>query len=302
MNFNLAHFHWFVKSDMYIYRLYITSPGLPITRGIPGQTVPSGRAGPGPGVYKRRPKRQGSIFYVPWSMSDGAHSGACDGGSCPRARATTDPWPVAVAPRPKRAVAAVPRSGVAAAIPRSVTWWWRLLDSEGKRRRGHVRASCGVPGAPRRVRGGGTPKAGEQAAPPNVREATVPHEARGSSGVMEGARCMQQWSRVTSSDPTQFGRPEWRPPSILVLSTTSSGNYLLRFVLSFDYCVLCLPHALFTLKLYDFMLKHGVRILVYCMHILCMHIEKGIPWFMLFIITIKIKSFMFVPARFLRLP
>jgi hypothetical protein len=34
-----------------------------------------------------------------------------------------------------------------------------------------------------------------------------------------------------------------------------------------------------------------------------MHIEKDIPWFMLFIINIKnqIKSLMFVIARFLRL-
>jgi hypothetical protein len=62
LNFNLAHFRWFVKYDMYIYRLYITSPGLPITKGISGQTVPSGRAGPGPVVYKRRPKALGFSF------------------------------------------------------------------------------------------------------------------------------------------------------------------------------------------------------------------------------------------------
>jgi hypothetical protein len=31
------------------------------------------------------------------------------------------------------------------------------------------------------------------------------------------------------------------------------------------------------LKRYDFMLEHGVRISVYCMHIFCMHIGKTIP-------------------------
>jgi hypothetical protein len=32
--------------------LYIRSPGLPITRGSPGRTVHTGRAGPDPDVYK----------------------------------------------------------------------------------------------------------------------------------------------------------------------------------------------------------------------------------------------------------
>jgi hypothetical protein len=36
----------------YIYSLYIRSPELPITRGSPGRTVQSGRAGPHPDVYK----------------------------------------------------------------------------------------------------------------------------------------------------------------------------------------------------------------------------------------------------------
>lgn len=57
-------------------------------------------------------------------------------------------------------------------------------------------------------RGGGTFKAGEQAAPLNVRVVTATHEARGSSGVTEGARCDQLRSRMTSSDPVQFGWPE----------------------------------------------------------------------------------------------
>jgi hypothetical protein len=40
---------------IYIYRerLYIRSPGLPITKESSGQTVQSGRAGPGPDVYKK---------------------------------------------------------------------------------------------------------------------------------------------------------------------------------------------------------------------------------------------------------
>jgi hypothetical protein len=71
-----------------------------------------------------------------------------------------------------------------------------------------MRASGGDPGAPRRARGGGTPKAGEQAVPLDVRVATVSHEARGSSDITEGVRCTQRRSRVTSSDPAQFGLPE----------------------------------------------------------------------------------------------
>jgi hypothetical protein len=39
----------------YIYILYIRSPELPITKGSPGQKVQSGRAGPGPDVFKRNP-------------------------------------------------------------------------------------------------------------------------------------------------------------------------------------------------------------------------------------------------------
>jgi hypothetical protein len=38
--------------NVHIYILYIKSPGLPITRGSPGRTVQSGRAGPHPDVYK----------------------------------------------------------------------------------------------------------------------------------------------------------------------------------------------------------------------------------------------------------
>jgi hypothetical protein len=50
---------------IYIYRLYIRSPGLTITRGSSGQTVQSGRAGPGPDVYKRKSVLLGISFSCP---------------------------------------------------------------------------------------------------------------------------------------------------------------------------------------------------------------------------------------------
>jgi hypothetical protein len=45
-----THTHIYI----YIYILYIRSPELPLVIGSPGQTVQSGRAGPGPDVYKRK--------------------------------------------------------------------------------------------------------------------------------------------------------------------------------------------------------------------------------------------------------
>jgi hypothetical protein len=75
---------------IYIYRLYISSPGLPITKGSPGQTVQSGRAGPHPDVYKTGPGVLGFSFHAPSRfISD-------DG--CPIARTAVDPgqwlrWP-----------------------------------------------------------------------------------------------------------------------------------------------------------------------------------------------------------------
>jgi hypothetical protein len=39
---------------IYIYILYIRSLVLPITKESPGQTLQSGRAGPGPDVYKKK--------------------------------------------------------------------------------------------------------------------------------------------------------------------------------------------------------------------------------------------------------
>jgi hypothetical protein len=75
---------------IYIYILYIRSPGLPITKGSPGQTVQSGRAGPGPDVYKRKSIVLRSVFHAP--------SRFISDGGCPIARAAVDPgqwlrWP-----------------------------------------------------------------------------------------------------------------------------------------------------------------------------------------------------------------
>jgi hypothetical protein len=53
---------------IYIYRLYIRSPGLPLVIGSPGQTVQSGRAGPGPDVYKRKFVVLGISFSRPISI------------------------------------------------------------------------------------------------------------------------------------------------------------------------------------------------------------------------------------------
>jgi hypothetical protein len=50
------------KEMIYIYSLYIKSPGLPITRGSPSRTVQSGRAGPDSNVYKTGPGVLGFSF------------------------------------------------------------------------------------------------------------------------------------------------------------------------------------------------------------------------------------------------
>jgi hypothetical protein len=93
---------------------------------------------------------------------------------------------------------------------------------------------------------------------------------------------------------SDFGRPELclcrrrRSPA-----TTSSDLFFL-----FDYCVLCLPHVLFTLKTVRFYAWTRSLYISLLHAYFCMHIVNAIPWFMLFIITIKIKSFMFVNTRF----
>jgi hypothetical protein len=73
-------------------------------------------------------------------------------------------------------------------------------------------------------------------------------------------------------------------------------------VMHFDYCVLCLPYTLFTLKTVRFYAWIRSSYISLLHAYFCRHIGKAIPWFMMFVITIKIKSFMFVTTRFLRLP
>jgi hypothetical protein len=151
--------------------LYISSHGLPIARGSPGQTVQSDRAGPGPHVYKRKSGVLGSSFNAP---SRFISDGACDDGGCQIARAVVDPQPVAAvaaAPRPRRAVVAVPRSGVEAVVPRSAA------AAPRSRGRATIVPLCGQAAAFLGPRGGGTSTAGEQAAPLDVRVATATHEA-----------------------------------------------------------------------------------------------------------------------------
>jgi hypothetical protein len=96
-----------------------------------------------------------------------------------------DPQPVVAAPWPRRTVAEVPRSGVVAAVPRSVA------VAPRSRRRGTVGPLCKQATASPRPQGGGTSKAGEQAAPVDVRVATTTHEAWGSSERRHGRREMR---------------------------------------------------------------------------------------------------------------
>jgi hypothetical protein len=164
---------------------------------------------------------------------------------------------VAVAPRPRHAVTAVPRPAVAApgpegerrqrpcavaAVPRPVAATPLHRRAVAEVPRSAAGPLCGQAVTSPKLRGGGTSKAGEQATPVDVRVATATHEARCSS-------------------ERRHGRREMRA-AMITRDILRSGA-----VFFFDYCVLCLPHVLFTLKLYDFMLEHGVRISVYCMHI-----------------------------------
>jgi hypothetical protein len=134
-------------------------------------------------------------------------------------------------------VAAVPRSGVVAAAPRS---------------RGRATAGplCGQAVASPGPRGGGTSKADEQAGPLDVRVATATHEARGSSEQRHGRREVR--AAMIARNILQSGAVLGGPSDDLHLclchrrrppATTSSDSCFL-----FDYCVLCLPHMLFTLK------------------------------------------------------
>jgi hypothetical protein len=156
----------------------------------------------------------------------------------PRACAAVDPHPVAAAPCPRRVVAEVPRSREVAVVPRSVAAvpWSREWATAGP--------LCGQAAASMRPRGGSTSKAGEQAAPVDVRVATTTHEARGSSE-RRHERDDRAWhppirrSLGGPSDDLHLCLCHRRCPP----ATTSSDSCFL-----FDYCVLFLPHVLFTLK------------------------------------------------------
>jgi hypothetical protein len=102
--------------------------------------VQSGRAGPGPDVYKKTQSVRVQFFtHHPDSLVTTAVA---------REHATADPWTVAaVVAAPRCAVAAVPRSGVVAAVLWSVA---AAPRSRGQATGGPVQASGGVPGAPRR--------------------------------------------------------------------------------------------------------------------------------------------------------
>jgi hypothetical protein len=103
-------------------------------------------------------------------------------------------------------------------------------------------ALCGQAAASLRSRGGGTSKAGEQATPVDVRVATVMHEARCSS-------------------ERRHGRPEMRA-AMIARDIFRPDAVFFSIIVFYAY-----PMYYLRQKLYDFMLKHGVRISVYSMHI-----------------------------------
>jgi hypothetical protein len=128
-----------------------------------------------------------------------------------------------------------------AAVPRSV--------AAAPRSRGRATAGplCGQAVASLRSRGGGTFKAGEQATSVDVRVVTTTHEAR-------------------CSNERRHGRPEMRA-AMIVRDILQSDTIFFSIIVFYAYHMYYLRQ-----KLYDFMLKHGVRISVYCMHI-----GKAIP-------------------------
>jgi hypothetical protein len=167
-----------------------------------------------------------------------------DGGGCPRARATVDLRLVAVvatAPQPGPAVAVVPRS--VAVAPRS---------------RG--RATAGpYAGKWRRPRG---PEAGARWRHSQGWRASRAPRRASSDGVARGARFERHHGRREVHAATITRDILWsgavRAARVMssILSCVLDG-VLWRLpppicVISFDYCVLCLTHTLFTLKIVRF--------------------------------------------------
>jgi hypothetical protein len=113
---------------------------------------------------------------------------------------------VAVAPRSRHAVAAVPRPAVAApdlegerrqrpcaAVSRPVAATPLPRRAVAEVPRFAAGPLCGQAAASPKPRGGGTSKADEQATPVDVRVATTTHEADvRASDVTEGVRCAQR--------------------------------------------------------------------------------------------------------------
>jgi hypothetical protein len=113
---------------------------------------------------------------------------------------------VAVAPRPRHAVAAVPRPTVAApdpegerrqrpcaAVSRPVAATPLPRRAVAEVPRSAAGPLCGQAVASPKPRGGGTSKASEQATPIDVRVATATNEADvRASDITEGARCAQR--------------------------------------------------------------------------------------------------------------
>jgi hypothetical protein len=116
-----------------------------------------------------------------------------------------------------------------------------------------VRASGGDPGALRCVRGGDTPKTDGQVTTHAQARATAAHtrcEVRVASRRCE-VRATKVARDILRSDVVRAARV-----TISIRSCVLDG-VLQRLpppihVMSFDHCVLCLPHALFTLKIIIF--------------------------------------------------
>jgi hypothetical protein len=151
--------------------------------------------------------------------------------------------PMAVAPWPRRAVAAVLWSGVVAVVPRSVA---AVPRSRGRATAGPL---CGHAAASSGPWGGGTSKADEQAAPLDVRVATATHEARGSSERRHGRRevCAAMIVRdILRSGAVWAARVTTYICACVIDDILWPLPPLIRVFI--DYCVLCLPHVLCMLK------------------------------------------------------
>jgi hypothetical protein len=228
-------------------------PELPITGGSPGQTVSSGWAGLGPGVYKRRLGALGFSFSRPTSIHeqrrpprcvrrrrlpktarDGAPSASgCGGGGSPTRtrggsgssiRSSGDSsqigGAVAATPRSRGRATAGPRCGQAAATPgpRGEREAAALPRQASKRRPRRMSSDSAA-------RGWRFERRHERL---EVRAATIMRHILWS-GAVRTARVMISIRSCVLDDVLRQ-----LPPPI--------------HVMPFDYCVLSLLHALFTLK------------------------------------------------------